>query len=380
MIKILSVIGARPQIIKSAAINRTIKNKYSTKIQEIIVHTGQHYDDNMSEFFFKELDINKPKYNLGIGSNSHGLQTAKMIEDLESIILNEKPDCILLYGDTNSTLAGAVAASKLKIPIAHIEAGLRSYNKTMPEEINRVVCDHVSTFLFSPTQTGINNLIKEGFRENTSPYHIDNPALILSGDVMYDNSIHFLETAKLKSKILEENKLSSKNYILATIHRENNTDDLNRLENIFKAFLEIFDKYSIPIIIPIHPRTLKTITKLDKKLYHTITNNTGIMLISPVSFFDITVLENNAKIIITDSGGVQKEAYFYKVPSIILRNETEWVEIIENMAGKLVDADIDKILNAVGNFIQSSEVHFKSLFGEGNASEIICAELLKELD
>jgi len=377
MIKIVTIIGARPQIIKSAALNRIINEKYSAQIKEIIIHTGQHYDKNMSDVFFRELNIPKPAYNLKIGSGKHGEQTAKMIEGIESVLIKEKPDCVILYGDTNSTLAGALAASKLKIPIAHIEAGLRSFNKVMPEEINRITCDHTSTFLFSPTQTGINNLIKEGFQKSAPPYSINNPYLCFSGDVMYDNSLYYLKTAQLKSKILNKHKLISKKYILTTIHRENNTDNINRLENIFKGLEKISIETNLQIVLPIHPRTLKTLKNLNKKLYSSIENNKNIILIPPVSFFDIIMLENNSRIIITDSGGVQKEAFFYNVPSIILRSETEWVEIIENQAGILADANPDKMIGAVNYYIDNKKIEFIPLYGEGNAAELICNKLIK---
>ena len=227
MIKILTIIGARPQIIKAAALSRAIRNNFSNKINEVIVHTGQHYDENMSQVFFDEMQIPRPDYNLNAGSHSHGKQTAIMIEGIEKIILKEKPQCLVLYGDTNSTLAGAVAASKVQVPVVHIEAGLRSFNKLiMPEEINRVMCDHASTLLFSPTKAGYENLTREGFKEkNTPPYNIDNPQIYHCGDVMYDNSLYFSEIADKKSGIIQKNDLTGNQFILATIHRNNNTDE-----------------------------------------------------------------------------------------------------------------------------------------------------------
>ena len=380
MIKIITIIGARPQIIKSAAISRVIKNKFNSDISEIIIHTGQHYDKNMSDIFIKELNISRPDYNLSIGSGTHGKQTARMIEEIEKVLQTENPNCIILYGDTNSTLAGAVAASKLKIPVAHVEAGLRSYKKHMPEEINRIVSDHASTFLFSPTQTGIDNLLKEGFKINPPPFHIDNPGIFLSGDVMYDNSLYYSKIAAIRSDILKSKKLTSKEYILTTIHRENNTDELTRLTNLLSAFIQIYENFHIPIFLPIHPRTLKTIDKLDLNLINRIRNCKGLLISEPAPFFDILILEKNAKIIITDSGGVQKEAFFNNVPSIILRSETEWIEIIENDAGKLVDADINNILNATEYYLNNNIVEFKPIFGNGKASEYICTELIKALD
>ena len=236
MIKILTVVGARPQIIKASALSRAIRQHYHLNINEIIVHTGQHYDENMSEVFFRELQVPQPHYNLEVGSASHGVQTARMIEGLEKVMMAEKPEFVVLFGDTNSTLAGAVAASKLHIPIAHVEAGLRSFNKSMPEEINRILCDHVSTLLFTPTQTGYNNLMAEGFKpDNKQPYSADNPHVYHCGDVMYDNSLFFASFAEKNSSILNDNEIESGKYILATLHRNNNTDEPKRLNNIFQS-------------------------------------------------------------------------------------------------------------------------------------------------
>jgi len=253
-IKIITIIGARPQIIKAAALSRAIRNSYSDKIKEVIVHTGQHYDENMSEVFFNEMQIPKPDYNLGTGSASHGKQTADMIEKIEKILFNEKPDYVVLYGDTNSTLAGSVAASKIHIPIVHIEAGLRSFNKSMPEEINRNVCDHTSSLLFSPTRTGINNLIREGFKAHTQPpYSPDNPGIFHCGDIMYDNSLHFAKVAEEKTDILEKYNLQNGSFILGTIHRDNNTDIPERINSIFEALNEIVSENEIDIVLPLSP-------------------------------------------------------------------------------------------------------------------------------
>ena len=250
MIKIVTIIGARPQIIKAAALSRAIKNNFSNEIEEIIVHTGQHYDQNMSQVFFDELGIPAPNYNLGVGSGKHGEQTAKMIEGIEEILLKENPDYLVVYGDTNSTLAGAIAASKIHIPIVHIEAGLRSFNKAMPEEINRICCDHCSTMLFSPTTTGYKNLINEGFnQENKKPFTIDNPGIYHCGDVMYDNSLYFSSIAN------SQHPIANSQYILCTIHRNNNTDEPERLSAIVRALLRLSKEEEI--IIPLHPRTKK---------------------------------------------------------------------------------------------------------------------------
>ena len=370
MIKIVTIIGARPQIIKAAALSRAIKENFSNEINEVIVHTGQHYDENMSQVFFDELGIPTPNYNLGVGSGSHGVQTSKMIEGIEEILLKENPDYLVVYGDTNSTLAGAIAASKIHIPIVHIEAGLRSYNKTMPEEINRICCDHCSTMLFSPTATGYNNLIKEGFNpENKKPYTIDNPGIYHCGDVMYDNSLHFAEMAKDK-------RLKTKgNYILCTIHRNNNTDEPERLSSIVKALLKLSEEKEI--VIPLHPRTKKLLdVNLSSDIYNKLINNERIHIIPPASFLEMIRLEKNADLVITDSGGVQKEAFFFKKPCIIIRSETEWKEIVECGAAIIADANEEKIIDSYYQFIQKENQEYPEYFGDGKAAFFICNELI----
>jgi UDP-GlcNAc3NAcA epimerase len=370
MIKIVTIIGARPQIIKAAALSRAIKENFSNEINEIIVHTGQHYDENMSQIFFDELGIPTPNYNLGVGSGSHGAQTSKMIEGIEEILIKEKPDYLVVYGDTNSTLAGAIAASKIHVPIVHIEAGLRSYNKAMPEEINRICCDHCSTMLFSPTATGYNNLIKEGFNpENKKPYTIDNPGIYHCGDVMYDNSLYFAEMAKDKS-------LKTKgNYILCTIHRNNNTDEPERLSSIFKALLRLSDEKEI--IIPLHPRTKKLLdVNLNSEIYNQLINNERIHIIPPASFLEMIKLERNADLVITDSGGVQKEAFFFKKPCIIIRSETEWKEIVECGAAVIADANEERIIESYYQFMQKENQEYPEYFGDGKAAIYICNELI----
>jgi UDP-GlcNAc3NAcA epimerase len=377
--KILTIIGARPQIIKAAALSRAIKNKFADKIQEVIVHTGQHYDENMSQVFFDELEIPHPDYNLNVGSGSHGKQTAAMLEGIEEILLKEKPNCIVLYGDTNSTLAGAVAASKIQVSVIHIEAGLRSFNKSMPEEINRIMCDHVSTLLFSPTKTGYANLIKEGFNStNQPPYSFDNPKIYHCGDVMYDNSLYFSKIAEQKSNILKENSLQPGKFILATIHRNNNTDEPLRLNALFSSLNKIATENKINVILPLHPRTAKLLVQhLSSELYHTVKTNEFIKIIPPVSFLEMIVLEKNAQLVMTDSGGVQKEAFFFQKPCIILRSETEWVELVNCGSAIIADADETKILNAYAHFTKTKNLQFPELFGDGKAAEFICGEILK---
>lgn len=382
MIRLLTIIGARPQIIKAAALSRAIKNKYSDKFQEVIVHTGQHYDENMSQVFFDELDIPHPNYNLNAGSGSHGRQTASMIEGIEEILMKEKPNAIILYGDTNSTLAGAVAASKIKVPIIHIEAGLRSFNKSMPEEINRIMCDHVSTLLFAPTKAGFNNLIKEGFKKkNSSPYTVDNPKVYHCGDVMYDNTIYFSKVAAQRTKVLEKNDLEAGKFVLATIHRNNNTDDETRLNALFNAMNKIASGNNIKIIVPLHPRTSKLLSgNLSSELYSTIKTNPLIKIIGPVSFLDMIALEKNAQLIMTDSGGVQKEAFFFKKPCIILRSETEWVELVNSGSARITDANEEEIVKAYIQFTKAGRLKFPDLFGDGTAAEFICGEILKHIN
>lgn len=370
--KIVTIIGARPQIIKAAAISREIAKNYVGEINEIIVHTGQHYDNNMSNIFFNELNIPRPNYNLNVGSGIHGVQTAKMIEGIEEILLKEKPAYILLYGDTNSTLAGAVAASKIELPIVHIEAGLRSFNKSMPEEVNRIVCDHLSTLLFSPTETGLNNLIKEGFKKEIKEFNNPNsPGVFHCGDIMYDNSLYFAELAEKQSKILARFNLKSDEFILSTVHRDHNTDLPKNLHSIFEALLKISEEYKV--ILPLHPRTKKKLENLeDKHLYSRVLRSDSLLLIEPVSFLDMIELERSCKMIITDSGGVQKEAYFFNKPCVILRPETEWVEVLETKKARLVSANYVDIISAFTEFKNRKAEEFPPIFGDGSAADFIC--------
>lgn len=376
MLKILTIIGARPQIIKAAALSRAIRTDYADQIQEIILHTGQHYDENMSQVFFDEMGIPEADYNLSVGSDTHARQTASMIEGIESVIEKEKPDWLVLYGDTNSTLAGSLAAAKMGIPVAHIEAGLRSFNKTMPEEINRITCDHCSTLLFSPSSTGIENLSKEGFPINaTAPYSINQPGVFHCGDVMYDNALYFSDIAEERSDIIERLDLEDGQFILATIHRDNNTDIPDRLQSIFSAIIKISKAETV--VLPLHPRTRKMLERhSDKALLDEIRSSDYIKLIPPVSFLEMIMLEEHASLIMTDSGGVQKESYFHHKPCIILRPETEWVEIVENGSAVIADADEKKILSAYDHFKNKPPDSFPPLYGDGKAAWFICDMLL----
>lgn len=366
MLKLLTIIGARPQIIKAAAISRAIRSLYSNDVQERILHTGQHYDTNMSQVFFDELGIPEPDYNLGVGSCSHGVQTSRIIEGIERVLSAEHFDGVILYGDTNSTLAGAIAASKLNIPVFHVEAGLRSYNMSMPEEINRIVCDQLSSILFAPTQTAVNNLQMEGLVNSPARFADGRKrSVILSGDVMFDNALYFSGLAEQRSRVLENCSVSADEYILATVHRDFNTDVPERIGSIFKALSFIADRYQIPVVLPLHPRTRKYLPDGLSSL---------IKVIPPASFFDILKLEKYAKVVMTDSGGVQKESFFFGRPSVILRPETEWVEIVENGAGILADAVFEKIVQAYDT-ISGKSIVFPPLFGDGHAAEVILSSV-----
>jgi UDP-GlcNAc3NAcA epimerase len=352
MRKIITIVGARPQFIKVAPVSRILRQTY----QEILVNTGQHYDFNMSGVFFDELHIPRPDYNLEVGSHSHGKQTGIMLNMIEEVIIKEKADGILVYGDTNSTLAGALAASKLHIPLFHIEAGLRSYNKHMPEEINRILTDHVSSLLFAPTETAIQNLALENIKSNVH----------LSGDVMYDAVLYNYGIARSMFDISNYG-LTKCSYYLCTIHRAENTDHPERLEAIVQSLISL----DMPVILPLHPRTLKILK--DQNLIDTIRKHKQIHLIEPVSYLEMLILEMEAKAIITDSGGVQKEAYFARVPCYTLRGETEWVETVNIGWNTLVDP-FTMNLNTV---IQQQPMfnYQENLFGDGNASLKIVNEI-----
>jgi len=378
MKKIVTIIGARPQIIKAAALSRAIRTHYADQLTELIVHTGQHYDENMSQVFFDELGIPAEAYNLQVGSSSHGRQTALMLTGIEEILQKEKPAAIVLYGDTNSTLAGAIAAGKIHVPVVHIEAGLRSFNKAMPEEINRIVCDHVSTLLFSPTATGFQNLVREGFDpEAKGPYSASHPRIYHCGDVMYDNSLFFSEIAEQKTTVLGKYHVTPGEFILATIHRNNNTDEPGRMEALFGALQQISSSYETDVVLPLHPRTAQLLEhNLSAGLLKEIRNNPHFKIGEPASFLEMIALEKNCSLVMTDSGGVQKEAFYFQKPCIILRPETEWVELVECGAAILADANKQAILDAYTHFRNNRSVHYPSLFGDGHAARFIAGEIL----
>lgn len=357
MMKILTVVGARPQFVKAAVVSRALRA--SEDVQEVMVHTGQHYDEMMSGVFFRELSIQAPAYNLAVGSGGQGVQTGRMMEALEPVMINERPDVVIVYGDTNSTMAGALVAAKLHIPIAHVEAGLRSFNAAMPEEINRVVTDHVSSWLFAPTEKAVENLAREGFSQGR---------IRLVGDVMYDAALAYADESRGED-LLRRLGVTAGNYALATIHRAENTDNEDRLRQIFEALCEVGK--TIPIVFPVHPRTLKAL----RALKGVNLSDSKLRFVDPLGYLDMLALEKTANTIITDSGGVQKEAFFFRVPCVIVRPETEWVEIVRLGGGVL--AEPNQITEAVnGASCEISEAAAATLYGGGKASQSIARELL----
>lgn len=347
--KVLTVVGARPQFIKAAPVSRELRQV----AHEVLVHTGQHFDANMSDVFFEELGIPRPDYHLGVGGGSHGAMTGAMLASLEEVIQKEKPDWVLVYGDTNSTLAGGLAAAKLHVPVAHVEAGLRSFNRQMPEEINRVLTDHLSTLLFAPTETAVRHLASEGV---CSGVH-------MVGDVMYDATLMFMSRAQERSSLLGELGLERDAYYLATVHRAENTDDPQRLSAIFEGFSALGE----PILLPLHPRTRKQLDAAGIRLAG------NIQVIEPVGYLEMLLLESNAKAILTDSGGVQKEACFLEVPCVTLRDETEWSETVEAGWNVLVGADARRLNQAVAQVRRPANP--LKVFGDGRASARIVSAL-----
>lgn len=366
MLNILTIVGARPQIIKAAALSRCIKNHFADRVKESILHTGQHYDDNMSRTFFEELQIPLPAFQLQIDHSNPSRQMADMIKGIDEVLQTRKWDLVILYGDTNSTFAGAFAAAKAKIPIAHIEAGLRSYDKNMPEELNRIYADQCAHFLFAPTQTAIDNLQREAFEyDPAKKISINNPSLFLSGDIMYDNALYFAEMAEKQRK-----KTISKPYLLATIHRDFNTDNAYRLNQIMQALQELAEK-EIHVLFPMHPRTEKCLKNLPDFIPHQ-----NIEICPPLGYLDMLYLEKNADFILTDSGGVQKEAYFFEKKCIIVRPDTEWTEIVKHGSAMLAQADKNHIVECFHILKNKNFSHFPNYFGEGNAAEKIIAHIL----
>ena len=354
--KIMTIIGARPQFIKAATVSRALADKPDT--EEIIVHTGQHHDPNMSDVFFTELEIPEPDHNLGISGGTHGAMTGQMLAAIEEVMLRDRPDCLLVYGDTNSTLAGALAAAKLHVPIAHVEAGLRSFNRRMPEEINRVVADHVATWLLTPTDIATENLRHEGISKDNI-YQV--------GDVMYDAALFYASKAEQTSTILTRLGLENGRFVLATIHRQENTDAPQRLSAIIKSLNEVARK--MPVVLPLHPRTRKLLDSADD-----INAGENLLFVEPVGYLDMVMLERGAAVIATDSGGVQKEAFFHGTPCVTLRDETEWLELIELGWNRLAPPGKADIANMIQKAI-GSKGESGTPYGEGNAAQRIANTL-----
>ncbi|MET2985679.1 non-hydrolyzing UDP-N-acetylglucosamine 2-epimerase [Aureibaculum conchae] len=356
MQKIVTILGARPQFVKAAVLSRIIANH--KELEEVIVHTGQHFDSNMSAVFFEEMEIPKPKYNLNINGMGHGAMTGQMLEKIEKVLLDEKPALIVVYGDTNSTIAGALAAKKLGIKVVHVEAGLRSFNMSMPEEINRILTDRISDLLLCPTQTAVDNLNKEGFTS------ID-CKIVNSGDIMKDAVEFYSKTLEEKSNIIHSLSLQRDNFILATIHRQENTDDVKKLKSIFEGLERI--NVDCNVVLPLHPRTKNILQKYNLSY--------NITMINPVGYFDMLALLNNCKMVLTDSGGLQKEAYFNKKHCIIAREETEWIELTENGFAKIVGSHAKKMLTAFEGFKLKKSDFSKNLYGD-NVGEKMYKEIM----
>lgn len=366
--RIVTVIGARPQFIKAAVVSREIAK--TPGINELIVHTGQHYDANMSDVFFEEMQIPKPHYHLAVGGGTHGAMTGQMLEKIEDVLIKEKPDAVLVYGDTNSTLAGALAAAKLHIPVAHVEAGLRSFNMKMPEEVNRILTDRISQWLFCPTDTAIKNLSKEGF-----PKGSQNPMVTNVGDVMYDAALFYQKHAKPTEDVAALIDDLRNGYYLSTIHRAENTDNPQRIQSIFRALLEICK--SMPVVLPLHPRTRKIIELSGCEL---VSKTGQLFIIDPVGYFDMITLLSNCRGVFTDSGGVQKEAYFFHKPCITLRDETEWVELVDHGLNTLVGANRERIIAAAQEIKNRNPDYSLALYGTGNAGSSIVNLLMSGIN
>jgi UDP-GlcNAc3NAcA epimerase len=358
MKKIITIVGARPQFIKAAALSREMAKH--AQLNEIIIHTGQHFDENMSEIFFREMEIPKPNYNLNINGLSHGAMTGQMIEGIEKIIVDEKPDAVLVYGDTNSTIAGALAAKKLHIKVAHVEAGLRSFNMQMPEEINRILTDRISDYLFCPTDTALNNLKKEGFDQF-------NCEVIKTGDVMEDAALFYSQKSEELSDIIDKLKLNKGGYILATIHRAENTDNAGNLINIIEALNQINNQ--IQVVVPLHPRTKNIIKQSGLKV--------NFLVIDPVGYFDMIQLISCSNLVISDSGGLQKEAFIFGKYCVTIREQTEWIELVENHYNFIVGTNKELIISTTQKLIDTVFPEKINLYGNGKASNNICNVLIK---
>jgi UDP-GlcNAc3NAcA epimerase len=375
--KIMTVVGARPQIIKSAAVTHKITESYSQSITEILVHTGQHYDTNMSDGFFEELGIPAPAYNLGIGSASHGKQTGDMLAAIETTLESENPDCVLIYGDTNSTVAAALAAIKLEIPVAHVEAGMRSFNKTMPEEVNRVLSDHASTFLFCPTRQAIENLKREGFTETVEILSPDTPAIANIGDVMYDNALRFSSEGE-SEKQFGKNMVEKDSFVLATLHRASNTQSKDQVMAILEMFSEMALEHNIDFLLALHPRTAHILDENVEGMNHAFSDK-GILFTNPLGYKDIIWSARNARLVVTDSGGLQKEAAFFNTPSVVLRTETEWVELVECGLVALSSSKPEEFDLIFEKQLNTNRKLPENLYGDGDAAGKILEQLINGL-
>lgn len=379
--KILTIIGARPQIIKAAALARAFRTHYVGQVEEYILHTGQHYDTLMSDVFFSEMGIPQAACNLGIGSGTHAWQTARMLQAIGEVLEKEKPDGVVVYGDTNSTLAGALAASKMQIPLFHIEAGLRSHFMLMPEEQNRIVADHLANICFAPTQTAMRNLEREGLVDSPAQFTAQRKGrlAVLCGDVMLDNILHYSPLA-LQSDILQRYSLTPDRYLLATIHRDFNTDTPGQLPRLLQALDNLGKQVDMPVVFPAHPRVAKTVEQWIAECKNSQGNEgSSLRVVPPASYLQMIALEKGAHLILTDSGGVQKEAYFCHTPCIILRHETEWKEIVDQGAAILADNNPELINNAYIHF-EHHKPDFAPLFGDGHAAEHIAEQIIRYLD
>jgi UDP-GlcNAc3NAcA epimerase len=361
MTKIVTIVGARPQFIKAAVVSRALR-AHRHEVREMLIHTGQHFDANMSDVFFDELEIPRPDHHLGIGGGTHGQNTGRMLEAIEAILVDERPDWVLVYGDTDSTLAGALAAAQLLLPVAHVESGLRSFNRRMPEELNRVLTDHAADLLFTPTETAVVNLRNEGI----TPTRIRRV-----GDVMYDAALFYAAKAKETSDIVARLSLRHGEYVLATVHRAENTDDDARLTGIMRGLMAVGRTH--PVVMPLHPRTRLALCRIDLLDQAAAT----LILTAPLGYLDMVVLERHAAVVATDSGGVQKEAFFYGIPCVVLRHETEWVELVDSGAAELAGTSAVSIEAALTRSLQASvpAVRERGFFGDGHAGRRIAAEL-----
>ncbi len=373
MTRVLTVLGARPQFIKAAPVSKVFREEFGSDIEEILLNTGQHYDDDMSRIFFEELDLPRPATDLGVGAGEPVAQMGKIMEGVAAAIRKYQPDLLMVYGDTTTTLSGALAAQQEQVPVVHVEAGLRSFNKRMPEEVNRLLTDQLSTLLMVPTPTGLRNLEREGFDlGRKSPWSPDHPGIFHAGDVMLDAHLLFSEVAARRSTVLKDQGLEEEEFVLTTIHRPVNTDDKDQLKGLLDILDQLGVEKKVPVVLPLHPRTRKAMERFDLSF-----DRKGIRFLPPASFLDMLVLEQAAKGVLTDSGGVQKEAFFAGKPCVILREETEWKELVETGNSRLAGADPEKIREGFEAMVEGTwERESTKVFGEGQAARFI-GETLK---